>query len=106
MPLHKLRLAMLLPVLLAGVSLRAQTPVTPEFIYTSAPFPSAHASTLVELNNGDTLAAWFGGSAEGKRDVAIWGARRSGGHWSAPVELVREPRIAAWNPVLFHSKDG
>lgn len=28
------------------------------------PFLSCHASTLVELDNGDTLAAWFGGTAE------------------------------------------
>jgi len=34
--------------------------VKKEFIYTTAPFPSAHASTLVRLKNGDILAAWFG----------------------------------------------
>lgn len=76
-----------------------------DFIYTEAPFPSAHASTVVELKNGDLLSAWFGGSAEGKPDVAIWSARRSNGTWSAPVELAREPEIACYNPVLFHSAD-
>ncbi len=77
-----------------------------EPIFTSAPFESCHASTVVELSNGDLLAAWFGGSGEGKRDVAIWGSRRSEGHWSPPAELVREPDIACYNPVLFHSKGG
>jgi predicted neuraminidase len=76
-----------------------------EFIFTSAPFQSCHASTIVELRNGDLLAAWFGGSDEGKPDVAIWGARRSGGQWSTPVLLVREPETPAWNPVLFSSRD-
>jgi predicted neuraminidase len=76
-----------------------------EFIFTSAPFASSHASSIVELRNGDLLAAWFGGSAEGRPDVAVWAARRSGGKWSAPVVLVREPEIACYNPVLFHSKD-
>jgi len=80
--------------------------VTREFIYTDAPFPSAHASTIVELKNGDLLAAWFGGSAEGKPDVAIWSARRSAKKWSEPIELVREPDIACYNPVLFYSADG
>jgi predicted neuraminidase len=80
--------------------------LTQEFIYTEAPFPSAHASTIVELKNGDLLSAWFGGSAEGKPDVAIWGARRTNGKWSPPVELVREPNIACYNPVLFYSSDG
>jgi predicted neuraminidase len=83
-----------------------QAALTQEFIYTEAPFPSAHASTIVELKNGDLLAAWFGGSAEGKPDVAIWGARRTAGKWTEPSEFVREPNIASYNPVLFYSADG
>ncbi|MBV8748650.1 MAG: exo-alpha-sialidase [Candidatus Eremiobacteraeota bacterium] len=77
-----------------------------EFVFTTAPFASAHASTVVELRNGDLLAAWFGGSAEGKPDVAIWSSRRTRDGWSAPVELAREPGVPAWNPVLFHTRDG
>lgn len=83
-----------------------QNTITAEFIFTSAPFASSHASTIVQLPNGNLLAAWFGGTAEGKSDVAIWGAIRSGDHWSAPAVLVREPEIATWNPVLFYSRDG
>lgn len=77
-----------------------------EFIFTSAPFASCHASTLVELKNGDLLAAWFGGSAEGNPDVAIWMSRRSHGRWSTPSEAVREPGTPTWNPVLFFTRDG
>jgi predicted neuraminidase len=77
-----------------------------EFIFTSAPFKSCHASTIVELRNGDFLAAWFGGTAEGNPDVAIWASRRTRDGWSAPFQLVREPNTPTWNPVLFHSKDG
>ena len=77
-----------------------------EFIYEIAPFPSAHASTIVELQNGDLLAAWFGGTDEGNPDVAIWSSRHSASGWSAPVELARESRIATFNPVLFHTRDG
>lgn len=76
-----------------------------EFIYETAPFPSAHASTIVQLTNGDLMAAWFGGTAEGNPDVAIWGSRRSNGKWSAPVELARHSGTPSWNPVLFHTKD-
>ncbi|MGE5568703.1 MAG: sialidase family protein [Rhodospirillales bacterium] len=76
------------------------------FIFESAPFPSCHASTLVETASGELLAAWFGGSAEGRPDVAIWGARRSKGVWSEPFELAREPNIAAYNPVLFFAPNG
>jgi predicted neuraminidase len=77
-----------------------------EFIFTAAPFASCHASTIVQLRGGDLMAAWFGGSAEGKSDVAIWSSRRSEGKWSAPEVLVRERDIACFNPVLFHTADG
>lgn len=72
----------------------------------SAPFASSHASTIVQLRNGDLLAAWFGGSGEGQSDVAIWSAQHTAAGWSKPVELARESHIACWNPVLFHSADG
>jgi predicted neuraminidase len=77
-----------------------------EFIFKSAPFASCHASTIVELRDGDLLAAWFGGTSEGSRDVAIWASRRSASHWSAPVVLVREAKTPTWNPVLFLTTDG
>jgi predicted neuraminidase len=38
--------------------------------------------------------------------VAIWSARKSKGTWSEPKILVREPDIATFNPVLFHTADG
>ncbi len=52
------------------------------------------------------MAAWFGGTYEGKPDVAIWAAMRSAQGWSKPVELVREPQVPCWNPVLFYTKEG
>ncbi len=76
-----------------------------EFIFETAPFASCHASTIVELPNGDLLAAWFGGTAEGMPDVAIWGSRCSNDKWSEPVELVRERDTPAWNPVYFYTND-
>lgn len=77
-----------------------------EFVSENMPTPSCHASTIVELANGDLMAAWFGGTREGTPDVAIWFSRRSAGGWSQPMEVVREPNIATYNPVLFHSADG
>ena len=77
-----------------------------EFIYEEAPFPSAHASTIVEVDKGEYLAAWFGGTAEGKPDVAIWAARRTDKGWTKPEEMARETGVPCWNPVLFHAKTG
>jgi predicted neuraminidase len=85
--------------------LASTAPLQKEFIFTSAPFDSCHASTLVELRTGGLLAAWFGGTREGAPDVAIWASRRVGNQWSAPFELVREPGVPAWNPVLFYTRD-
>ncbi|HWB87518.1 MAG TPA: sialidase family protein [Bryobacteraceae bacterium] len=70
------------------------------------PTRSCHASTVVELKDGSILTAWFGGTAEGRPDVAIWSARRTSAGWQPPAELAREPQIAAYNPVLFHNGEG
>jgi predicted neuraminidase len=84
--------------------------VQSEFIYESAPFPSCHATTIVETKSG-LVTAWFGGTAEGKPDVAIWVARRDGNQWTAPVEVANgaQPdgtRHPCWNPVLFQPAKG
>ncbi len=79
---------------------------TVEFVSEKMPTPSCHASTVVELSNGDLLASWFGGTREGAPDVAIWMSRRTPAGWSAPKEAAREPEVATYNPVLFHSADG
>lgn len=92
-----------LPLVVPALALAAPNA---EFIFDQAPFASCHASTLVETAPGQLLAAWFGGSGEGKPDVAIWAARKSNGKWSQPFELAREPNIAAYNPVLFFARDG
>jgi len=68
--------------------------------------PDNHASTLVELKNGDVLAAWFGGKWEGSVGVSIYGARQHEGRWSTPEVLASEPGGACWNPVLFHDGKG
>ncbi len=92
--------------LFASLSLSVAAASVNEFIFETAPFASAHASTVVELKNGDYLAAWFGGSAEGRPDVAIWVSRHHAGSWSPPAVFVREPDIACYNPVLFYTADG
>lgn len=94
-----LALLLLLPLCSAQTILKQD-------IFDSAPFSSCHASTVVELRDENLLSAWFGGSGEGKSDVAIWSSRHTVSGWSKPTVLVREPNIATWNPVLFHTADG
>jgi predicted neuraminidase len=100
-------------VLLFAATLLAQPTagvVKTEFIFETAPFPSCHASTIVET--GSTLvAAWFGGTAERNPDVGIWVSRLESGRWTPPVEVANgvqsaELRYPTWNPVLFQPRSG
>ena len=81
-----------------------------EFIFERAPFPSAHASTIVQTRGG-LVAAWFGGTRERDPDVGIWVSRSDGSQWSAPAEVANgvQPdgkRHPCWNPVLFQPSKG
>lgn len=70
--------------------------------------PSCHASTLVELPDGELLAAWFAGSKEGAPDVAELGARLppDAKKWSKPRVLVDTPNKSDGNPVLHVDRQG
>ena len=107
-------------LLLAGLcavatSARAATSpaavITHEFIYETAPYPSCHASTIVETNKGEMVAAWFGGTAEKNPDVCIWVSRLENGKWTPSVEVANGvqadgTRLPTWNPVLFQPRGG
>lgn len=71
-----------------------------EFVFIDAPFPSCHASTIVELPSGKLLCSWFGGTEESASDVAIWLSSCEKDIWSPPREVARE-EAPCWNPVLF-----
>ena len=88
----------------------ALEPTSVEFVFESAPFASAHASTIAETRDG-LVAAWFGGTREGANDVGIWVSRRVAGKWTSPVEVATgtQPdgtRLPTWNPVLFELRKG
>ncbi|UCE49586.1 MAG: exo-alpha-sialidase [Phycisphaerales bacterium] len=92
--------------------------VKAQFLYEKASFPSCHASTIAETKDY-FVAAFFGGTDEGNKDVGIWLCTKKKGaeSWRAPVEvangvqfgripggdLVRHP---CWNPVLYQADDG
>ncbi|MBP3954143.1 exo-alpha-sialidase [Gemmata sp. G18] len=76
------------------------------FIFEKAPFPSCHASTIVEHEEGKLMAAWFGGKDEGAKDVQIWASTFAGKAWSEPKVVGTEPGQPCWNPVLFKTAKG
>lgn len=61
--------------------------VKDEFLYDHTYFPEAHASTIVELKNGDLVAGYFGGTHERDPDVCIWVSIKKKGakEWSKPI---------------------
>lgn len=80
-----------------------------EYIFKDAdvPFPSCHASTIVQTRRG-LLSAWFGGTAEKNPDVGIWISHFEDGKWSVPVEAAngvqyKSKRYPCWNPVLYNN---
>jgi predicted neuraminidase len=60
--------------------------VASEHVFETAPFASAHASTIVEAGE-ELVAAWYGGTREGAPDVGIWLSRRTTSGWTRPVEV-------------------
>lgn len=95
------------PAGLGRVSVEA---LSSEFVYETAPFPSCHASTVLETGSG-LLAAWFGGSYESHPDVSIYCSTYGDGGWSGPVPVADgvqtdSLRYPCWNPVLFRLADG
>ena len=61
--------------------------VKDQFLYEHTFFPEAHASTIVELKNGDLVAGYFGGTHERDPDVCIWVniKKKGSNEWSEPI---------------------
>jgi predicted neuraminidase len=88
-----------------GTTLSRDGVVRSEFVFETAPFASAHSSTIVETKQG-LVTAWFGGTKEGTDDVGIWSSWQEKGKWTAPVEIANGlqadgRRYPCWSPVLF-----
>lgn len=81
-----------------------------EFIYEKAPFDQCHASTLVALENGSVMVAWFGGTHERHPDVSVYMSINESDSWSLPKMIADgvvndTVRYPCWNPVLFRNSN-
>jgi predicted neuraminidase len=77
-----------------------------EFIFPKGKhFKECHASTVLPLDDGRVLAAWFAGTKEKNTDVSIWMGVRKDDKWRV-FEMVKIGPVAHWYPVLFENFDG
>ena len=80
---------------------------TKEMIFTDKITNACHASTVLPLDDGSVVAAWFGGTSEKNSDVRIYtSVRTEENGWSEPVVVCGKDNTAHWNPVLFQKEDG
>ncbi|NCU02460.1 MAG: family 78 glycoside hydrolase catalytic domain [Chitinophagaceae bacterium] len=84
--------------------------VKDEFIFDRASFPESHAATIAETPEG-LIAAWFGGTKEGNKDVCIWTSHYKNGKWTEPAKVADGVmndtlRYPTYNPVLFYAPNG
>jgi predicted neuraminidase len=92
----------------AQTTVTSQAVIQQEIIF---PYQSehTHGSSIVQLPNGDLLAAWFQGSGERTADdVRVMGSRQKKGAntWATPFLMADTKGIPDCNPVLFLSKEG
>jgi alpha-L-fucosidase len=72
--------------------------------------PSAHASSIVEVGDGEILATWFSGEHEGHEQVGISLSRYKNNQWEpakkvASAETIDGVTYPCWNPVLVKNTD-
>lgn len=102
----------LLPLIFVASLAKAQYKIVETTLLESAEnAPEAHASTIVEVDNGEILAAWFSGEYEGHEDVGISLARYKNKKWESGVkvasaEVVDGKKYPCWNPVLLRNSLG
>ena len=93
-----------------GLAQRSWQKESEELVFAAVPFKACHASSLVERAPGELMVAFFAGTHEGHKDVAIWSATKKGRHWTQPEPVADgiihdSLRFPCWNPVLFKARE-
>lgn len=92
----------------------AQQPIVNRYserlLFDSMPTKACHAATLAEVKPGTIVAAWFGGSYEGAKDVSIYCCTitpEQGKPKRVALPAIEgKDTLPCWNPVLYKSERG
>lgn len=73
-----------------------------------APGRYKHPASITELDNGDLLLVYYGGSGEYADDSTVYSARLRKGEtkWSSPRPVTPRPQFPEGNPVVWQAPDG
>src|SRR5438876_12164125 len=99
----------LLP-LLAFLTTSPADPVAPRIervLGPETPNRYKHPAAITELDNGDLIVAYHGGSGEYSEDTAVYATRLKAGEskWAAPRVIADTPFHGDGNPVIWQGPD-
>jgi predicted neuraminidase len=101
--LHALLVGVLAWAPPAGADLRIEKVIGPEV----GP-KYKHPASITQLDNGDLLVAYHGGTGEYEDDTAVYATRlpAGGARWSAPAVIADTPFHGDGNPVVWQGPEG
>jgi len=102
--------AFLLPLTIFAQEQLSVSEYKEQLLLKNTPTKACHAATIVETEKGQIMAAWFGGSYEGAKDVVIYCCNIYP-NVERPKKIVSpiidgKDTLPCWNPVLFKSQSG
>jgi predicted neuraminidase len=95
-------------LLASAVPVAANDLVIERVLGPEVPHKYKHPAAITELDNGDLLVAYHGGSGEYQEDTAVWATRLKAGEtkWSAPQVIADTPFHGDGNPVIWQGPQG
>src|SRR4051812_46340061 len=83
--------------------IRHEKVVGPEF-----PFKYKHPAAITELDSGDLMIAYHGGTGEYEDDTAVWATRLKSGsaQWTEPRVIADTPFHGDGNAVIWQGPEG
>jgi predicted neuraminidase len=92
----------------ASVAALAQDIVVEKVVGPEVPHKYKHPAAITQLDNGDFVVAYHGGTGEYEEDTAVWATHLRVGprQWSKPAVIADTPFHGDGNPVIWQGPEG